>query len=287
MKEPQNATTYKPGREQIFALGSGGCGKTTGFASLPGKKFLYAFDPHALNSLRGQDIDYEEFVAEHMDLDAVTLKKDTRDRFSKAPEPKTYVAFEEHIEEAIKEGFFDQYDAVGFDSLSSLQDIVMDRIMHLNGRFGKWPEQADYTATINTVVKIVRTLVAQKKLVYITGHIEYKQEEASGKMMNTLALIGRLRNRLPLMFSEIWHFYADSDKDGKPHFYIRTTPDRYSPWVRTSIRGLKPIEDVTLTNWRNPTGEGVGRILKQARLAEEHEGKVVAMRKPKESKDDK
>lgn len=264
MKEPSSAKDFKAGAEQIFALGSGGSGKTTAFVSIPGRKFAYIFDPHALNSLMGFDVAYEEFVPEHMDLDAVTLKSGVRDRFSKPPEPKTYVEFERHIEEAIREGFFDNYDAICLDSISSLQDIVMDRIMYLNGRFGKWPEQADYTATINTITKIVRTIVGLKKRVYVTGHIEYKQEEATGKMMNTLALIGRLRNRLPMSFSEIWHFYADTDKGGKTHWYIRTKPDRYSPWVRTSIKGLEMIEDITITDWKTPEKQGLGRILKDA-----------------------
>lgn len=259
----KNSSDYQGGRESILILGPGGGGKTAGFGTIPGRKFCYIFDQHALTTLRYFHVDYEEFIAEHLDLDAVTLRADTRDKFSKKPEPTTYVEFEKHFESAIEKGFFNDYDVVGFDSLTTLQDIVMDRIMHLNNRFGKWPEMADYTATVNTLIKIVRTLTSLGKIVYVTGHIEYKQEEQSGKMQNVIALIGRLRYRLPLAFSDIWLAYADQDKDGKTHFNVRTQPDRYSPFLRCSLRNVEAVEDVTIRDWKRPEGEGIGRLLKR------------------------
>ena len=57
----------------ICNVGGTGSGKTLGLLTLPGKKFDYIFDPNALKTLRGHDVDYETFIPEHLDLDAVTL----------------------------------------------------------------------------------------------------------------------------------------------------------------------------------------------------------------------
>ena len=63
--------------ESILAIGTTGVGKTTQFLTLPGKKFIYLFDPNALRSLAGHDVDYEEFRIDSMDLDlsVKSLKK--------------------------------------------------------------------------------------------------------------------------------------------------------------------------------------------------------------------
>jgi len=66
----------------IFALGEIGAGKTSQIATLPGRKFAYLFDPNALNSLSGHDVDYEEYNVNAMDLDLSikSLKKDVGDK---------------------------------------------------------------------------------------------------------------------------------------------------------------------------------------------------------------
>jgi hypothetical protein len=161
---------------------------------------------------------------------------------------------------------FKDYDVIAFDSMTTFSDLVMDRILWLNGRFGKWPEQGDWTATMNTITNVLRTVTnIPNATIYVTAHTEFKQDEASGRMRNVLSLIGRLRNKLPLLFSEIWQFSADTDTDGKTHFFIQTAPDRTCPYLRSTIQGLELFEDVTIprNKWNTPTGEGVGRILSQ------------------------
>lgn len=260
-----NAKDYTNDDERFLAVGSTGAGKTAGFLTLSGKKFIYMFDPSGLSTLRGQDVDYELFTPDILNMNAVTLKSGVGDRYGKPPEPRTYVEFEEHFENALKTDFFNQYDVIGFDSMTTFQDLVMDRIMYLNGRYGKWPEQADWTATMNTIVNVMRTLTSIRgKTVYVTAHIEFKQEGDSGKMQNILQFIGRLRNKLPLLFSNIWQFYADRDKNNNIRFMVQTQPDRYSPYLRSTIKGLSSAEDMTVEDWSKPQEYGIASLLRKA-----------------------
>ena len=190
-KDVQSAKDYKDVGNSLLVIGYSGSGKTQGLTTIKGRKFAYVFDPNALQTLKGFDVDYVEFLPERIDLDAVTLKKEQRDTYSKALEPRTYVEFEADIEDRIEEGFFENYDAIAFDSMTTMQDIVMDRIMYLNKRFGKWPEIADYTATVNTVIKILRTATALRKkngkplLLYLTGHIDFTKDDATGRPLRS------------------------------------------------------------------------------------------------------
>ncbi|MBW8036540.1 MAG: hypothetical protein FVQ79_13165 [Planctomycetes bacterium] len=261
----------------ILNVGSTGSGKTNGFLTLPGKKFMYIFDPNALATLRGHDVEYELFIPEQLDLDAVTLKALNRDKFSKPPEPKTYPMFENHLESGIDSGFFDKFDVVGLDSITTLTAVVLDRILWLNSRTGEHPTIADNVATVNTVIRVFRTLITPNKTIYITGHVDYKQEsykatevggaEGSGKMLNVMYFLGGLRKRLPILFSEVWLSYGEPDKEEKMHYFVRTQQDRYNPYLRCSSRFIDPVEDVTV-DWDKPLeGQGIGGLLERATIA--------------------
>lgn len=252
----------------VLNVGSTGSGKTAAFLTLPGKKFLYIFDPNTLATLRGYDVEYEEFSPEHLDLDAVTLKGGVRDKFSKAPAPKAYIEFEKHLETSLDNGFFDQFDVIGLDSITTFQDTIMDRITFLNGRFGKNPEIADYTATINTVIKVFRTFLSLKKLVYVTGHIDFRQEEVTSKMMNVMDFIGKLRRRIPILFSEVWYSYGEPDKGGQMHYFVRTQQDRYNPYLRSTNKFIDPVEEVTIDWNADPVGQGIGGLLDRMSVAQ-------------------
>lgn len=274
MREVKSSADYTDAGNSLLTIGHTGSGKTEGFVTIPGRKFAYLFDPNAMQTLKAsKNVDYVEFLPEHIDLDAVTLRRDkqsgdvVRDAVTKAPEPRTYIEFEQDFEDRMEKGFFDNYDAIAFDSMTTMTDIVQDRIMYLNGRFGKWPEIADYTATINTVIKILRTATSLRKksgeplLLYLTGHIDTTKDEITGKIVNQMAFLGALRRRVPLLFANIWLCYADQDKNGKTQWYVRVHPDRDNPYLRCSIRGLNDTENVTIDDWNNPEGEGIGGLL--------------------------
>lgn len=258
-----NAKDFKSGFEKILAVGETGGGKTAGFKTLPGKKYGFIFDPNALNTLKGTDMEYETFFPDLLDINAITLKAATRDTHIRAPEPQAYLDFETVFSSKLLSGELGDYDAILFDSMTTFSDLVMDRILYLNGRFGKWPEQADWTATMNTIANVLRTLVNINATVYVTAHTEFKQDEQTGRMRNIMSLIGRLRNKIPLLFSEVWQFSADTDSSGNTAWFVQTAPDRNCPYLRSTIQGLELFEDITIPSdkWNNPTGEGVAKIL--------------------------
>ncbi len=263
-----NAQDAPPTVVTILNVGSTGSGKTNGFLTLPGKKFMYIFDPNALATLRGHDVEYELFIPEQLDLDAVTLASAKRDKISKPPEPISYIEFEKHLEKSIENGFFDQFDAIGLDSITTFQEVVRDRILWLNGRFGEHPTIADNVATVNTAIRVFRTLLSPNKTIYVTGHIDYKQEEVSQKMINVMYFLGGLRKRLPILFSEVWLSYGDSDKKGNMHYYVRTRQDRYNPYLRCSSRFIDTVEDVTV-DWNEPLeGQGIGGLLERTAISQ-------------------
>ena len=274
----QSAKDFKGGNEKFLVIGQTGSGKTSLFSTIPGKKFMYIFDPNALNTLQGQDIDYELFTPDILNMNVISLSKGVGDTSPKKKEPLTYVAWEKDFEDKLctcvlcgcnisvkndcdHRTFFDDYDAIGFDSLTTFADLVMDRVLFLNGRFGKQPEQPDWSAQINTIKNVFRQVTSLDLMVFATAHKDLKQDELTRKVEYSIVLPGQLRIKLPLLFSEIYNCEADVDKDGKPMYKIQTIPDRFHPVCRCTL-GLDQYVDVTIPKGcTDNTKHGIGKIL--------------------------
>lgn len=256
-KQAQETTAHR-----ILVLGDTGSGKTTQFLTLPGKKFAYLFDSNSLLSLRGYDVDYEEFLADNLNLNVTSLSKDKGGDKVTQFKSDMFVQWQKDFTERMNDGFFEPYDAIGFDSATTFLDLIMDRTLSINGRAGQWPQQDDYGPQMVTFTNVCRTLISLGKTIYMPGHLELRQDSLSNKIYRQPMMTGRLKTKIPLLFSDI--FVAEAENDGKGNIIhkIQTVPDRITTTVRTSIRGLEPYEDVTLDFSKPLEGkQGLGLLL--------------------------
>lgn len=262
-----NAKDIDPSKmvKKILLLGQSGSGKTTQFLTLPGKKFIYLFDPNATLSLQGYDIDYEEFLSTELNLGLTSLSADTRSKKGIRPSllgATVYNAWQDDFDKKVSQGFFDSYDVIGMDSFTTFSDLVMDGILAINGRGGQWPQQDDYGPQMLVLSNVFRTLTAFNKTLFVTGHIEVKQDGISKKIFQTPLMTGRLKVKLPLLFSEILFLEAMADMKGVISYTAQMRPDRNVPLIRTTKKDANFKEDITLNFSKPLEGQGLGRILR-------------------------
>lgn len=258
---PNAKTATETANHRILVLGDTGSGKTTQFLTLPGKKFAYLFDSNALLSLRGYDVDYEEFLPDDLNLNVKSLGKGSGANVVQVRANTIYTKWQQDFEGKLESGFFEQYSAIGFDSATTFLDLVMDYTLTINGRAGQWPHQDDYGPQMLAFTNVVRTLVAMNKTVYMTGHLEMKQDDLTKRVFRQPMMTGRLRTKIPLLFSDIFISEVETDQKGIARHRLQTTPDRMTTSVRTSIKGLPSMVDVTLDMSKNLETQGLGAIL--------------------------
>lgn len=261
----KDATREQLGKEKFLVVGGTGSGKTTQFLTLPGKKFMYGFDPSMLNSLRGYDVDYEMFLPDVPNIAAQSLTKGKSDRPTAPGGSDAYMLWEKDFTERDGDGFFDSYDVLGFDSFTTFSDMVMDRVLTLNGRSGQFPQQDDWGAQMITIQNVVRRLVGFNKTLFFTAHDELKQDDQTKRMINQILLTGRLRVKLPLLFSEIYHLESQSTAQ-EIKYVAQTRQDRLNPVIRCTLKGLDMFEDITIKDWNKPEEYGLGKILKKGKI---------------------
>lgn len=244
---------------KFLLLGDTGGGKTTQILTFPGKKFCYLFDPNAILSLQGHDLEYEEFLPDRLNLSVKSLTKDKGDKTTSF-QNSLYVEWEKDFNDRIKGGFFNNIDLIAFDSATTLLDLIMDRVLTVNGRAGSWPQQDDYGPQMLAFQNVCRQLTALGKTVVMTGHLETRQDELTKRIFRTPMMTGRLKTKVPLLFSDIYICEANNDGRGKVTHTIQVVPDRMTTTVRSSIKGLNPAEDVTIDWKKDPVGQGIGGL---------------------------
>lgn len=249
-------------KHKFLLLGDTGSGKTTQFLTLPGKKFIYLFDPNAILSLRGHDVEYEEFLPDRLNLSVRSLSKDKGGDKTTNHQNDMYVEWEKDFDQKMESGFFEQFDVVGMDSATTFLDLIMDRILTINGRAGNWPQQDDYGPQMSTFTNVCRTLMSLDKTVFMTGHMETKQDELTKRILRQPMMTGRLRTKIPLLFSDIFITEAENDGKGNIKHKIQTAPDRMTTAVRSSFNPqLEAFEDVTIDWSQDVVGQGIGGLI--------------------------
>lgn len=259
---PNAKTANETSTHKILLLGDTGSGKTTQLLTLPGKKFAYLFDPNAILSLRGHDIEYEEFLPDRLNLSVRSLSKDKGGDKTTNLQNDMYLDWEKDFQSRVDKGFFNAFDVIAFDSATTFLDLAMDRVLTINGRAGQWPQQDDYGPQMTVFINVCRTLMALNKTILMTGHLETKKDELVGKIFRTPMMTGRLRTKIPLLFSDIFVCEVENSGQGKINHKIQTVPDRLTTTVRCSIKNInKPYQDVTI-DWSKPVeGQGIGGLI--------------------------
>lgn len=246
---------------RILALGDSGSGKTTQILTFPGKKFCYLFDPNALLSLQGFDVDYEEWLPDRLNLAAGSLSTKKEADKASIKSSNLYQQWESEFNQKLESRFFDQYNVICLDSATTLLDLIMDRIQSINGCFGQWPTVDMYGPQMIVFTNICRAITGMGKIVYMTGHLDMRQDELTKKVYRKPMMTGRLVVKVPLLFSDTFGMEATVGEEGKVIYRIQTVSDRTTPCIRTSMKGLEPFEDVTIDFAKDPVGQGLGGLL--------------------------
>lgn len=262
MPNAKNATVH----EKFVLIGGTGSGKTTQFLTLPGKKYAYIFEPAALSTLRGYDVDYDIFLpgAEEADIGAHTVLKDHKQTFDQPTvEPKVYLNWCEDINAKWEADFFSSYDAILIDSLTLLGKHCLNRTQWLQRKAKRDDERTDYRIAGERLGNVALQLATLPCTILMTVHHEYRKNDTTSRLENRLTMPGSARLIIPRTVSNIWVCSCESTKDKPDRYFVQTRPSRENNSIRTSMRfsELKMYHDVTIDDLTTPEKYGIGGLL--------------------------
>jgi GTPase SAR1 family protein len=267
--EPQNALNAEVSPfSRIMLVGPTGSGKSTQIWSLPGRKFVYVFDPNTMATISGCDADYVPFLPEFTEMDA-TLKGFNKGAVSDMPrggkrEPSLYMRWVDHINDFEGRKLFERYDWLVFDSMTFIAKALMDRQLYINNRYGDIEELGDYRVVGSKLADVFGTISSLPINIYSTGHIQTYEDDKTKKVVTQIMLPGKGRTMLPLSHTDTWEARA-GEKAGT--YEVKTVPEsRGLQEIRSAMKGLKPVEDVTIRNFKRASEFGIGALIARSQL---------------------
>jgi AAA domain len=252
---------------RILLVGPTGSGKSAQIWTLPGKKFAFVFDPNTATTIKGcPNLDFAEFLPEFMEMDTALKgfnKGSKSDKtIGRVREPRLYEDWREWMNEFVETEAYAKYDWLIFDSHTFLAKAMMDRQLFINSRYGETEELADFKVVGGKFSDIFSRVNGLPINIFSTGHLQTYEDDKTKKIVTQLYLPGRARTILPLSHTNVWEAQAG---DVAGTWEIKTLPEKRGLQdIRTSIPGLKPVEDVTIKNFGKAEEYGVGRLLRSA-----------------------
>jgi len=208
----------------ILTYGPSGTGKTSFACSFrkAGPVYVADFDKGMLGQ-RGLDVEYDTFT--------------------------NYQDWEVKLAELEAQC---SYDTVVLDSVTTMQEYKMDRILQLSGK--KTATQYEWMLLINDLRDLFMRLTKLSKNVVVIAHEQMVQDGITGEIMVMPVIYGKkLPAQLPLWFDEVYHFGATKDKEGYPLYYFDTVAqDKYMGKSRLNV--LPPRIE-----WSKPDPNQVGK----------------------------
>ena len=135
-----------------------------------------------------------------------------------------------------------KFKTVAVDSGTFMGDAVMARVLQLDGKSStSTPQLQHYMQQMSLIRDFVSKCCAQNWNFIFTCHEASDKDEVTGRMFKNLALTGKLAEKLPGFFNELWHTEIRQRSGQDPEYVVRCKSDLlYS--ARTSFRSLEQIE---------------------------------------------
>ena len=157
----------------------------------------------------------------------------------KGVQGNAWTTWEAKIQRLESEG----YKTVCMDSMTFALDAAMARVLMLDGnKPATMNPQLQHYLTQQSMVKDILVRLCSKKFNFLcTFHEGTDKDEISGRLFKAFAVTGKLAERVPGYFNEIWHCEVVVDVEGGSAYRVRTRSDMTYA-ARTTFKTLKTVE---------------------------------------------
>jgi hypothetical protein len=151
---------------------------------------------------------------------------------------EAFTHMQSKMEKVEKEGF----KSVIIDSMTFAMKGIMSRVLNLDGKPPtSTPQLQNYMAQMSLAEDTVARACGKKFNFFITCHEDTSKDEVTGRLFKSVDLTGKMAQRIPGYFNELWHCEVAQVSGKEAQFVIRTRSDQ-SFGARTSYKSLANLE---------------------------------------------
>lgn len=194
-----NTRDLKISKIKILVWGKPKSGKTFFFRTFPKPAKAYMFDPNGILSLRGEDIEYEEYNG-----------------------PSGYRQFRIDIEKDIRAG---TYKSIMIDSLSTLQQCMMKSVQEENVKRTENYQIQEYMIYFSRLRSLLIDLINYPVHLLFTAHQQALENKLTGDVSILPSIYGKeMPDEFPMFFDEVYHTEIKPHRNEPSEYFLRTQP---------------------------------------------------------------
>jgi len=194
-----NARNIEISKIKILVWGKPKSGKTFFFRTFPKPSKAYMFDPNGIISLRGEDIDYEEYNG-----------------------PSGYRQFRIDLEKDMKAG---KYKSIMIDSLSTLQQCMMKSVQEENAKSTENYQIQEYMVYFSRLRALAIDLINYPVHLLFTAHQQVLENKLTGDVSILPSVYGKdMPDEFPMFFDEVYHTEVKAHRNQPTEYFLRTQP---------------------------------------------------------------
>lgn len=219
-KEDQRSQTFN-----CILTGATGSGKTHSIRTLRRPILVHSFDPGGVKTLRKDPGFLKDLIV------------DTRFEQEDPKTPTAWDAWEKEYQKLKRDNIFEQLGTYVIDSATTFAEVLMNAVLKKAGRANGTPQQMDWMVQMNTLQSAIKDFVGLPCDCLLTSHLDFTKDEVTGRLMATPMLTGKLKQKILLLFDEIYVAMAKETARGTEYSFLTSPTSIYTARTRLGTGG--------------------------------------------------
>lgn len=118
--------------------------------------------------------------------------------------PTAFALWDREYHRRKREGYFSQIGTYFIDSATTWASAAMNVVLKKANRLGGPPFQQDYLPAMSMIENAIKDITTLPCDVILTAHLDVDKDEATGRMFVGPLFVGKLKQRVPLLFDELY-----------------------------------------------------------------------------------
>uniref|UniRef100_A0A6M3JFQ9 Putative ATPase domain containing protein n=1 Tax=viral metagenome TaxID=1070528 RepID=A0A6M3JFQ9_9ZZZZ len=227
--------------------GDFGTGKTNLTVTCRLPVHIDSFDPGGVKTVRDE-------------IKAGKVLADVRYEVEDPMKPTAFRLWDTEYARRKRDGYFAQIGTYIIDSATTWASAAMDVILQKAGRLGGPPFQQDYLPAMSMIENAIKDITTLPCDVILTAHLDVDKDEATGRLFVGPLFVGKLKQRIPLLFDELYCAQTKNTSAGTVYSLLTRSDGIFKARTRLGKGGIfeaneKPDIKVLLKKAGYPTDD--------------------------------
>jgi len=214
-----------------LVYGDFGTGKTQVLKTCRRPIHVDSFDPGGTKTVRDE-------------IKAGWILADTRYEVEDPMKPTAFELFDKEYHRRKRDGYFDAIGTYVIDSATTWANAAMNLILRKAGRLGGPPFQQDYLPAMSMIENAIKDMTTLPCDVILTAHLDVDKDEATGRMFVGPMFVGKLKQRIPLLFDELYCAQIKKSAAGEQYILLTKSDGIFKARTRLGKGGIFDAAEV-------------------------------------------